>query len=164
MHPKMQFLIENNCPNRKSIMKRAPMQPKFTIFWGSKAVYEKLSFDLFWSIFKRLKTEPWNRNRSKYKPNRTEPNRPFPVILTAETQFKHYPSRLSLNCFFKLLYRLMPYFSLFFFIFLSFWFFFPYLALFFKGFYIIFMITPGPPGPPDKKKSLDKILPPARLR
>ena len=35
-------------------MKRAPMQPKFTILWGSKAVYEKLSFDLFWTIFKEF--------------------------------------------------------------------------------------------------------------
>ena len=31
-------------------MTRAPMQTKITILWGSKAVYEKLSVDLFWVI------------------------------------------------------------------------------------------------------------------
>jgi len=31
------------------------MQPKFNIFWGSKAVYEKLSVELFWAILKGQK-------------------------------------------------------------------------------------------------------------
>ena len=38
--------LKNNFSQPKSIMKRAPMQPKFTIFWGSKAAYEKLFFDI----------------------------------------------------------------------------------------------------------------------
>ena len=47
--------FKNSFPKRKSGMKRAPVQPKITILWGSKAVYEKLSFELFWAIFKGKK-------------------------------------------------------------------------------------------------------------
>ena len=49
-------VILHNLPNksskRKSGMKWAPMKPKITILWGSEVLYEKLSFDLFWAIFK----------------------------------------------------------------------------------------------------------------
>ena len=48
--------FRNNSINGKPIMKRAPIQPKFTIFWESKDVYEMLSFALFGFIFKDLKS------------------------------------------------------------------------------------------------------------
>ena len=35
-------------------MERAPMQPKFTMFRGPKALYEQLSFGMFWTIFSAI--------------------------------------------------------------------------------------------------------------
>ena len=43
--PGRQF--QKSFPNRKAIMKHAPMQPKFTIFWGLSLYLENSNFDLF---------------------------------------------------------------------------------------------------------------------
>ena len=47
--------LRNNFSKRKSIIKRATMQLKSIIFWGPKAVNEKLSFDPFWTMFEGRK-------------------------------------------------------------------------------------------------------------